>query len=193
MDLGANAGVFSVLAAQLGARVIAVEAQAAELKQLATTLDLNPCCAEAISAVHGLVGQSAGALSNWDCKQFGGSMPPVITVGCLLQRFGVRRIDFLKIDIEGHEFSLISDGAEWLNCVTRISMEVHTEFGDPALLVETLERHNFIVCLHNTEGMEVRCIDEASGYLYAIARDPPTSEPHPVQGTGEHRDEVADA
>jgi FkbM family methyltransferase len=172
IDLGANAGVFSILAARFGARVIAVEAQASECRRLAATLELNPDCAHAITPVHGIVGPGSGVLSRWSLDDFGGLSPPIVTVGGLLERFGgpKRRIDFLKIDVEGSEFDLISADADWLTCTTRIAMEVHTAFGDAGLLVEVLEDRGFYVRLRDATGRDIRQIKGEGGYLYALAR-----------------------
>lgn len=169
VDLGANAGVFSVLAAHLGARVIAVEAQAAQMDRLAITLRHNPSSGSAVSAVHGLVGPGVGVLSNWGASEFGGVIPPTLTVDGLLERFRVDRIDFLKVDIEGSEFALTEAGGAWLGLTNRIAMEVHTEYGDPEVLVEALKEHGFLVRLCNTRGVNVERIIDATGYLYATA------------------------
>jgi FkbM family methyltransferase len=49
-----------------------------------------------------------------------------ITIQDILKRFHLDRIDLLKLDIEGAEFQLFSDGAEqWIDQIGAIAIELH--------------------------------------------------------------------
>lgn len=168
VDLGANSGVFSLLAAVHGARVIAVEAQSKELTRLQRTLELNPSYAHAVTPVHGLVGAEAGLLSMWGPSDFSGNVPPPIKVDELLAGFGLERIDFLKVDIEGAEFALVTGESNWLDATRCIAMEVHGRFGNSSELIDVLSRRNFRIHLRDPDGRQIESVGKA-GYLYAAA------------------------
>jgi len=52
-------------------------------------------------------------------------VPPVVALGDVLDTHRFERVDLLKIDIEGSEFSLFEGECGWLDRVQRITMEVH--------------------------------------------------------------------
>jgi precorrin-6B methylase 2 len=119
VDLGAHVGTFSVLAARLGADVIAVEADASRVPALEANLRRNGVSA---TVIQGRIGPSGP-----------------ITLDELEQ------IDLLKVDIEGDEFPLFAAGPGWLDRVRRIAMEVHPREGNVDDLVETLRARGFSV------------------------------------------------
>ena len=137
VDLGANAGLFTTLAAMSCARVLAVQAQSGFLALIRSHLRRNGCEQRA-TVVHALVGAETGTLASAEQRSAASHHqhePEVIGMQALLDRGGISRIDFLKMDIEGSEFSLLRENHQWLQQVRRIAMEVHPQFGPPDELV----------------------------------------------------------
>ena len=170
VDLGANVGLFSVLAAKRGARVIAVEAQqgyGAHIKKNAT---LNNC-SDNIELELVMIG-AGGVLSDSVTLRHPSQAEnqPLIrmTMENLLVTHNVAHVDFLKIDIEGSEFSIISKDSDWLKCVDKIAMEVHPRFGDPEELKQHLISHGFATEFVDNDQRVVDQISAGSGYLFAI-------------------------
>ncbi|MDP3760224.1 MAG: FkbM family methyltransferase [Ramlibacter sp.] len=146
VDLGANIGLFSLLAAKAGCHVLAVEAQKGFAREMRALLALQGVDRNVAIEV-ALVGAARGLLS--EAKTLGaashleGAIPPSISMAELLARHGIREIDFLKVDIEGSEFALFSENLDWLQHTRRIAMEMHADHGDPAFVVELLAARGF--------------------------------------------------
>lgn len=103
VDCGASIGIFARYALSRGAsRVVSVEAEADVHRYLTINTEGHN-----VLALHGTVG------GDWDIDSIMGAA-------------GIDRIDFLKIDIEGWEFDLLSKiSDDTLSKVGKISMEVH--------------------------------------------------------------------
>ena len=112
VDIGANVGIYSMLAAYAGARVLAIEPQPVLCARLAFNKQANGF--DAIEVVQSAVGESDGTTEIViDEKNLGHSGAATegekrITVPCatllgLLDRHGIERPDLLKIDVEGAE------------------------------------------------------------------------------------------
>ena len=56
-----------------------------------------------------------------------------VTVPSILQRLGWDRIGLLKMDIEGHEETVLSGNCDWLNLVDAICVEYHQPSGESKL------------------------------------------------------------
>jgi FkbM family methyltransferase len=179
VDLGANAGLFTVLAAVEGARVVAVEAQQGFAPEIVRLCALNRVppgrvqieVAMAMSDGPGaaLVGVIADDERWRHASHATPRRPPRISVSDLLDRYRIDRIGLLKIDIEGSEFSLLSSAhtAPWLSRVDQIAMEVHPEFGDVGSVAELLGTRGFAVVATDNAGRTVPAIDRETAYLYA--------------------------
>lgn len=59
-----------------------------------------------------------------------------------MKQSGLTTIDFLKIDIEGGEFTLFKENLP-LNRVRYLSMEVHRNIGDVKFLIDKLKANDF--------------------------------------------------
>lgn len=171
VDLGANAGVFTTLAAIHGKRVIAVEAQSGFVRIIESNLENNRC-RDKVSVALGLIGAGSGlfregserkAASHW------GDEPPPLSLGKIIERYELEQIDFLKVDIEGSEFDLLSDAAVWLSRVRRLAMEVHLQYGDLRKIVRTLKAGGFEVWLVDNDQRGVPFLTGRNGYLFAKA------------------------
>ncbi|GEL44556.1 hypothetical protein MEX01_51470 [Methylorubrum extorquens] len=69
-----------------------------------------------------------------------------VTIPSVIDRFDLKRIDLLKIDIEGAELELFSHNADqWLKCVRAVFVETHDRFrpGSDAAVRTTLLRAGF--------------------------------------------------
>ena len=169
VDLGANIGLLTTLAAVRGARVIAVEAQSGFLPAIRGNLSRNGAEARA-QVVHALVGARTGVLSsdaNRGASREWGDEPERIGMDELLERCRVDSVDLLKVDIEGSEFDLFEQDS-FLENVRRIAMEVHPPHGDVEALRRRVQRHGFDVTLLDSEGCETSALTSSrGGYLFA--------------------------
>jgi FkbM family methyltransferase len=169
VDLGANNGLFTVLAAKLAAKVIAVEAQSRYLSEMHSNARANNCDHK-ISAAIALVGGGTGIFSDptqlLNASHFA-QQPPVCSMKQIIEQHGLATIDFLKIDIEGSEFDLFSRETAWLACVNKIAMEVHADYGRVDNLVGILKTNGFRVWLIDNERRVVKPERNSNGYLFA--------------------------
>ncbi len=173
LDLGANCGLFTALAAKIGCRTVAVDVQQDLLDQISPILRRNHC-ESSVSLVWGVVGAGSGLVAvREDLTR---SAPPSISLTELLSRFALDRVDFLKVDIEGSEFGLFNGSLDWLGSVRRIAMEVHKRFGDPLKLAGVMRHHGFEVHLVEN-GIITREIRADTGYLFATNRKNVCSAP----------------
>lgn len=136
VDVGANVGVYTLLAAELGAEVVALEPDPAAFRRLRDNLDLNryQVTARAVAAGErsGRLGFTTGLDLSNRLVMDGSSATtvPVVTVDSLV---GERTVAGLKIDVEGAE-RLVLEGCrraleehrirlvqiEWNDCSERL-------------------------------------------------------------------------
>jgi hypothetical protein len=121
VDLGANRGIFSLQAAAICERVIAVEPLDTYAAPLARNLDLNGF--ENLVMVNAMVG-GEGLLAP--------DAMPRMELDAIMHMAGSIPIDLVKIDIEGSEFGL---DLRPLRHARRLAMEIHPDWGDPSTLV----------------------------------------------------------
>jgi FkbM family methyltransferase len=173
VDLGANSGLFTLLAALRGCRVLAIEAQAGFIREIGE-LALRYGVQDRVVLAQALAGGGQGLLAQPGvleaASHFDGRQPERITMPQLFERHGIEAVDFLKCDIEGSEFELFEAPEAWLPRVRRIAMEVHCAFGSVPGLVRRLEADGFEVGLRDDLGRRVPRILQSSGYLFAIRR-----------------------
>src|SRR6266446_2102816 len=159
IDLGCNQGLFTLLAAKIGAKVIALDAQMGFGEALAEHLERNGCT-ERVTFIAGLVGASAGLFADTAALSAGAHYrgePASVDMAELIA--DLDRVDFLKVDIEGSEFHIFSGTQPWVRKISRLAMEVHPEFGEPRQIVNWL----------SNVGFDVSITDD--GYVYAARRD----------------------
>jgi FkbM family methyltransferase len=150
IDIGANIGCFSVLAARAvgpTGRVLAVEPEQSTFESLRRNVRLNRC--ENIDARRLAIGGSSGEaelhvgvkmLFNSIYAQVGGvkegapahgtgselQRVPMSTLENLMDDAEVERCDYLKIDCEGAEFDIFREMDErTANRIDQITMEIH--------------------------------------------------------------------
>jgi FkbM family methyltransferase len=171
IDVGANRGLFTTMAAVYGERVVAIEAQSSFLPLIHENLERNRCRDRAVVEI-ALVGDPSGLLHTSEARtssRVWESRPAVVPMADIFRQHDVNRVSLMKIDIEGSEFSLISPEAQWLWSVDRIVMEVHCDFGNVAQLQRVLEDFGFATTLTNAHrATPVDRITGSGGYLYAF-------------------------
>jgi FkbM family methyltransferase len=182
IDLGANVGLFTVLAAVEGARVVAVEAQQGFAPEIARVVALNrvePGRAHievALASSGASAVELVGVVADDERWRLASHAPPErpagVSVPELMFRYGIRRIGLLKMDIEGSEFSVLHPDCApaWLARVDQLAMEVHPAFGDVAQLRDLLGRHGFAVTITDNDGSAVPAGAPGAAYLYATQR-----------------------
>ena len=138
VDIGANIGTFSIYAAKVCAasRVISFEPFAENYRLLNKNVEANQlrmvtCVNQAVA------GKRACRTLNLDSRDSGshslvsGSFEHTTEVECctfqdIFERFGVDRIDYLKMDCEGAEYEILESAtSSHLQRIGRISMEYH--------------------------------------------------------------------
>ncbi len=158
LDLGANVGYTAVdLAARHpGARVIAVELDLDNAALAARNLrPYGERCAVLRAAIWSHDGEVAyGGDSAWGLHVVPGESEtrsaPALRVSTLLRHFGLDRVDYVKMDIEGGEVEVLRDEG-WMEKVGSIKVEVHP----PATLgscTEALRRGGFYVARDRRHG-----------------------------------------
>lgn len=125
IDLGANRGLFTLLAAAMSDHVVAVEALAKYRAPLEAILRANNL--ENVTIVNAFIGADA---------MLDAEGATMVGLGQLVASCPGTSVDLLKIDIEGSEFGL-DFGA--LGPVKRLAMEVHPAWGDVQSLLGDLE------------------------------------------------------
>jgi FkbM family methyltransferase len=161
IDIGANIGVFAVLAAQAapGARIICYEPSADACGLLRTNLALNGVTAvvhqRAVTAAHGVAVLHATAASALRRLHPAGATPTTpretvetVTLADAFDADSIDDCDFLKIDCEGSEYDILrACPASVLARVKRIALEFHewTPGQDHQELVALLTARGFTV------------------------------------------------
>ena len=114
VDIGANAGIYTLTAAATGATVLAIEPNPEVLERLHYNLTANGLSKQVTTLQKGVVNAKGAFELKLDPRNLGGSSlvashsGPSVTIECdllenLLIDAGITRIDILKIDIEGAE------------------------------------------------------------------------------------------
>jgi FkbM family methyltransferase len=178
VDLGANRGLFTVMAAMDGARVVAVEAQEGFAPLIHRLLRANGIGAGRVQVEIALAASASATVSvggvvadddRWrTASHAGGERPDRVTMPELIQRHGIGRIGLIKVDIEGSEFSLLHRDGDlaWLGLVDQISMEVHPAFGDVTDILQPLRRSGLAIRVADNVGSPVPAHSPRASYVY---------------------------
>jgi len=151
-DVGANVGFYTLLAAKMASRVIAIEPLPENLSYLKKHIRLNGISnVEVIAAAAGSScgrqsfccggNRSTGYLGSGNCEV------DVITLDSMLERVGVP--DVIKIDVEGAEYSVLQNSVRCLAAHPVIFLATHS-----ATLTEQCSR------LLTSTGYEYTMLDE---------------------------------
>lgn len=141
LDLGSNCGVFAVfgLANAPAARVVAVEAQPDLVAVAKANVEQAGFASRAV-----FLNAYAGE-ENAFIRELVGGDPHVSRFSPEAYIAQAGECDFMKCDIEGAEYHLITPSATWLRRVKRISLEYHGGWAEGAELGKILEGHGFQV------------------------------------------------
>jgi FkbM family methyltransferase len=134
IDVGANIGLFSLLAAQRAARVIAFEPGPC-FEWLARNVEVNHV-GKIIQPLNSAMGRDAGTRTflvqhEFTSNSFYQTTGEPVTVACTTLRAAIDehcggRCDFLKLDCEGAEFEILLEASDdTLGRIGMIALEVH--------------------------------------------------------------------
>ena len=70
---------------------------------------------------------------------------PWITEEVLIERKGFKKVDFIKCDIEGGEFGLLTPSSKLLSMAKSIAIEVHAFAGDVEKFMRDVKSCGFII------------------------------------------------
>lgn len=141
VDAGANIGLASVRFATRfpQAKIIAIEPERKNFEMLQRNVEKYPN----VVAVHAALWDRSGeielvdpGLGNWGFMtgdQERSDRPvsemrhkvPAVTIPEIIERFGLDRIDLLKVDIEGAEREVFQDSSSWIGKVDSLVVELH--------------------------------------------------------------------
>ena len=173
VDLGANLGVFSVLALAQhdSVRVIAVEPSLSMLESLKKCVSANGWSART-TPIRAFIGnftetQKAALRQGSDYAN-----APTITESELISRSTISKIDLLKCDIEGSEFFLLHPDSRLLAMTDRLAIELHKWGGDIQVFLNHL----------TAIGFEIGRVEWGHGCCIALCRRnrPAAARPHAV-------------
>jgi len=142
VDVGAHIGRYTVLGARLGGDVVSIEPDPANFEMLAANVRLNRLSnvhleRVAVSDANGVRrflpstgsnrGTSALASTSGSCSLQEGVLVECRCLDDIVECHGLSRIDWLKIDIEGHEVEALRGASRCLSITRWLSLEVTAE------------------------------------------------------------------
>lgn len=145
LDLGANRGMFSLLAllALEAELVVGVEPTVHYSTIFERLLEANHCDPLRAPRYARFI-SSPSVERNYPSQN--------VSIQTILREQNIERIDLVKMDIEGHE-KVVFDEPEWLANVDNLSMELHPQLaGDLSMIPEALRRYGFDYVLTDQDG-----------------------------------------
>jgi len=156
IDCGANIGLFSVYAASKGCKVYAFEPHLPTIEMLEYNRQLYP---ENITVIPAALSNYSGLSTLYvDSISYGGNSlyisPPasvrgedtkvkVITLDSFVEKKQIKKIDFIKADIEGAEANMLEGAAEILKkWKPKLAICTYHKKDDKVLLPELILKHN---------------------------------------------------
>lgn len=145
VDLGANMGNFTnlALATHPTVHVVSVEPSAALNAAFENSLSLNPDHRQRAKLIRAFIGTPTKKIIDVIATEPAYSGAPWISEDELLGQLKGRPVDFLKCDIEGGEFGILTDSSKLLQRTRQIACELHSFAGDVQSIVNTLTRLGF--------------------------------------------------
>lgn len=179
IDLGAYSGLTSILFRQrCGAegQVIAVEADRDNLSAAMTNFDRYAgASGQRIDLLEGAVwshnegiafssegsmGSSASDIVGTRIRESGGLVPS-FTLATIAERFELKRVDFIKCDIEGGEAVIFGDDAFFARFRPRMIVEVHPVKNQMTTqaVVDALGRHGYLTRMVTQDGIDLPLLE----------------------------------
>lgn len=160
VDIGANVGSFTVLAARFAAKVIALEPLPDNFKQLQRNIEFNSLhnvsqLNVAISDTDGeleIFGVGACVTAIRNEKHTDSTTVKAITMQTLMDEYSLTCIDFLKMDCEGSEFDVfLNSPPEILRRIKSLNLEFHniSDSKNDRVLVEFFKQNKFKLDYHS--------------------------------------------
>ena len=120
IDIGANIGLKTLFLSRHASngRVIAVEAAPSVAARLRENIALNS--ASNVECVEAAIGDHVGSVRFAEASAYGhiateGIEVPMLSIEELARRLSLPRVDFIKIDVEGFEFSILKGAYDFIN------------------------------------------------------------------------------
>lgn len=149
LDIGAWVGPTVLYGAHLAKHVYAVEPDPVAFGELNTNLTLNSSISSKVTLINAALSEKTGTTNLYIRSEYGDSTPSLIptisdnscTIDCitihdLINKYNIKELSLIKIDIEGSEYSLIPSMKEFLELEkTPLYLSLH-----PAFLRENLHR-----------------------------------------------------
>jgi FkbM family methyltransferase len=184
VDVGANVGVFSLLASRTARIVYALEPSSSNFSLLRSNTSLAEnvvplqiaCAREDGEAFLDLSSDPVSfSLASGSTSAKHESVE-VISLATLFGRYKIERCDFLKLDCEGCEFEILLDsGPSALSRVERVVMEYHdhrsTRFSHRDLL-RALQQMGFEAISYNPNGSHGMIAATREGLASSITKQP---------------------
>jgi len=145
LDLGANRGIFSILAlvALQSDLVVGVEPLPVYLPVFEQLLNANHCNPNRAPRYLRFIANPSRERQDPDHN---------VSIQTILAEQNIARFNLVKMDIEGHEKDLFRE-PEWLANVDSLTMELHPQLaGDLSLIPEALKRYGFEFALMDQAG-----------------------------------------
>jgi hypothetical protein len=145
LDLGANRGMFSLLAmVHLGAEVVVgVEPSSVYGPVFELLAEANHCAIQRMPRYSKFI--SSPSIERGDRERY-------VSISTIIREQSIDRFSLVKVDIEGGEKDLFAE-PDWLRSVDNLTMELHPGFaGDLSLIPAALERYGFSFRLSHQDG-----------------------------------------
>lgn len=155
IDLGAHVGFASIYYAlkYKEAKIYSIEASKENFKLLKTNTSSFQNITVLNNAVYFKDGEvlfdESGLSYNTKISDKG-EVVKSVSIPALMQEYGIKNIDLLKIDIEGAEKELLEKNNNWLECVNHIIIELHKPY-DLNALKNDLEPYGFKIVIPNNQ------------------------------------------
>lgn len=147
VDLGANMGNFTnmALAIDPSIKVIAVEPNIFSNAVFNKSVGLNPSHLARVMLIRAFLGKTNSKISVVIDRDANYSGVEWLSEQELIDRANIQSIDFLKCDIEGGEFGLLTKDSKLLAKTKSLAVEVHAFAGDVSKFIADIESVGFII------------------------------------------------
>ena len=154
VDLGANIGTVTMLAlgSGPGVRVVAVEPNEIASASLLATAKLNGWENRLRQCRAFVGGKTPTQDTMLTASEF--QTAPFLSEQQFIDQFDLTKIDFLKCDIEGSEFELLTQDSKLLAMSRQLAIELHTAYGDATAFARMLEELGFEVNWRHSSGTD---------------------------------------